>query len=82
MNKDYILQYYILKDITNKMKVEQQHIDILKALNKIIDTKNSFINKIVNNEIKKIDSFSYSIIINLMEYIQTYIYEKENILIG
>ena len=81
MNKDYILQYYILKDITNKMKVEQQHIEILKTLDKVIDTKTSFINKIVNNEIKKIDSFSYSIIINLMEYIQDYIYENENILI-
>lgn len=80
MNKDYILQYYILKDITNKMKVEQQHIEILKTLNKIIDTKTSFINKIINNNIKYIDSLSYSIIVNIMEYIQDYIYEKENIL--
>ena len=81
MEKDYILEYYILKDITNKMKVEQQHIDILKALNNIIDIKTSFINKIMNNDIKNIDSFSYSIIINLMEYIQDYIYEYMNILV-
>lgn len=80
-DKDYILEYYILKDITNKMKVEQQHIDTLKILNKVIDTKHSFINKIINNDIKYIDSFNYSIIINLMEYIQDYIYENENILI-
>lgn len=81
MEKDYILQYYILKDITNKMKVEKQHIDILKALDKIIDTKTSFINRIINNDIKKVDNFSYSIIVNIMEYIQVYIYDKENILI-
>lgn len=80
MNKDYILQYYILKDITNKMKVEKYNIDILKTLNNIIDTKHSFINKIINNDIKYIDSFNYSIIINIMEYIKQYVYEKENIL--
>ena len=79
--KDYILEYYILKDITNKMKVEQQHIEILKTLNNIIDIKHSFINKIINNEIKKIDSFNYSIIINIMEYIQDYIYEYIGILV-
>ena len=79
--KDYILEYYILKDITNKMKVEKYNIDILKTLNNIIDTKTSFINRIMNNDIKNIDSFSYSIIINIMEYIRQYVYEKENILI-
>ena len=80
MNKDYILEYYILKDITSKMKVEKYNIDILKTLNNIIDTENSFINKIINNDIKKVDSFSYSIIVNLMEYIRQYVYENENIL--
>ena len=79
--KDYILEYYILKDITNKMKVEKYNIDILKTLNNIIDTKTSFINRIMNNDIKNIDNLSYSIIINIMEYIRQYVYEKENILI-
>lgn len=81
MKKDLFLEYYVIKNIANKLnkneKVYESDYTILKEFDRIYDRKSNIIYNMVNNDIIA----SYSDYIELLDILSIVIYDRYGILL-
>lgn len=81
MKKDLFLEYYVIKNIANKLnkneKVYESDYAILKEFDRIYDRKSNIIYNMVNNDIIA----SYSDYIELLDILSIVIYDRYGILL-
>ena len=80
MKKDLFLEYYVIKNIANKLnenkEVFEKDFIILKDLNNIFDNNNIIAKMIVNNEIASYIDYAY-----LLDMLERKIYNDYGILL-
>ena len=81
MKKDLFLEYYVIKNIANKLnkneKVQESDYAILKEFDRVYDRKNNIIYNMVNND----TIASYSDYIELLDILSIVIYDRYGILL-
>ena len=81
MKKDLFLEYYVIKNIANKLnkneEVQESDYAILKEFDRIYDRKNNIIYNMVNND----TIASYSDYIELLDILSIVIYDRYGILL-
>lgn len=80
MKKDLFLEYYVIKNITNKLNKNEEVFEkdfvILKELNNIFDNNNIIAKMIVNNEVADYSNYAY-----LLDMLERKIYNDYGILL-
>ena len=80
MKKDLFLEYYVIKNIANKLnenkEVFEKDFVILKELNNIFDNNNIIAKMIVNNEVADYSDYAY-----LLDMLERKIYNDYGILL-
>lgn len=81
MKKDLFLEYYVIKNIANKLnkneEVQESDYAILKEFDRVYDRKNNIIYNMVNND----TIASYSDYIELLDILSIVIYDRYGILL-
>ena len=81
MKKDLFLEYYVIKNIANKLnkneEVKESDYAILKEFDRVYDRKNNIIYNMVNND----TIASYSDYIELLDILSIVIYDRYGILL-
>ena len=80
MKKDLFLEYYVIKNIADKLnenkEVFEKDFVILKELNNIFDNNNIIAKMIVNNEVADYSNYAY-----LLDMLERKIYNDYGILL-
>lgn len=81
MKKDLFLEYYVIKNIADKLnkneEIQESDYAILKEFDRVYDRKNNIIYNMVNND----TIASYSDYIELLDILSIVIYDRYGILL-